>query len=211
MAVTALNALSAIPVSDDTYITGHAINTTPINPGDWCVFSGTGVIACSSALSYWKNSGAGVAMTRNPAIDQFGNSVVNSGVIIATHGVFRVSAAFSGQPLLGLVACPDTTGSGVNSPTGLTGLGATWNTATPAITYPQAITYDYRDLASAISAYVDSSASGSALLPGSGLLSANATSAVIKGVAQVIGWYNSGPGGTGQMDIRLWNRNADYY
>lgn len=176
MAITAPNALSAIPVSDDTYITGHGGTTALIiNPGDWCAYSGSAVIACSTALSYWKISGAGIAMDRNPAIDRFGNQVVNSGVVIATHGVFRVSAAFSGQPMLGVLAGPDTTGSAVNAPTGLTGLGGVWETATPV------------------------SVSG-----GTG-------AAPVPAVAQVIGWYNSGPAGTGQLDIRVWPRNADYY
>jgi hypothetical protein len=175
MAITAPNAISAIPVSDDSYITGNPINTNVINPGDWVAFSGTGILACSTALASWKISGAGIAMDRNPAIDQFGNSVVNSGLIIATHGVFRVSAAFSGAPDLGVLAGPDTTGSAVNAPTGLTGVGGVWETATPV-----------------------SVSGGTAAAP-------------VPAVAQVIGWYNSGPAGTGQLDIRVWPRNADYY
>ena len=39
------------------------------------------------------------------------------------------SANFSGVPTLGLGAYPDATGSGVAAATGLTGLGATWQTA----------------------------------------------------------------------------------
>lgn len=30
-------------------------------------------------------------------------------------------------------------------------------------------------------------------------------------VAQVVAWNAAGNGGTGEMDIRLWDRNADYY
>ena len=176
MAVTAPNAISAIPVSEGVYITAHGGTTALIiNPGDWTCFSGSAVIACSTALAHWKISGAGIAMTRNPAIDHLGNQVVNSGVIIATRGVFRVSAAFSGYPLLGVLAGPDTTGSGVNAPTGLTGLGGLWETATPV-----------------------SVSGGTAAAP-------------VPAIAQVIGWYNSGPAGTGQMDILVWPRNADYY
>lgn len=176
MAVSAVYALSGLPVSDDMYITGMGGTTALIiNPGDWCAFSGSAVIACSTALSYWKISGAGIALTRNPAVDHLGNQVVNSGVIIATHGIFRVSAAFSGYPDLGVLAGPDTTGSGVNAATGLTGLGGVWETATPV------------------------SVSGAT------------AAAPVPAVAQVIGWYNSGPGGTGQLDIRLWPRPADYY
>jgi len=176
MAVTAPNAISAIPVSDDCYITGHGGTTALIiNPGDYCAFSGSAVIACSTALSYWKASGAGIALDRNPAVDHLGNQVVNSGVIIATRGIFRVSAAASGQILLGSLAGPDTTGSGVNAATGLTGLGALWETGLPVTV---------------------SGGTGAAPVPC---------------VAQVVGWYNSGPAGTGQMDILLWPRNADYY
>jgi hypothetical protein len=175
VSISAIYALSAIPVSDDLYFTANPINTNPINPGDWVAFSGTGVLACSTALAYWKASGAGYAVDRNPAVDHLGNSVVNSGLIIATHGILRVSAAFSGAPLLGVLAGPDTTGSGVNAATGLTGLGALWETASPVTV---------------------SGGTGAAPVPA---------------VAQVIGWYDSGPAGTGQLDIRIWPRNADYY
>ena len=176
MAVSAVYAISGIPVSDDQYITANGSGTALIiNPGDWCAFSGQYVVAASTALAHWKISGAGIAMDRNPAIDHLGNQVVNSGIIIATHSVFRVSAAFSGEPDLGVLAGPDTTGSGVNAPTGLTGVGGVWETATPVT------------------------------------VSGGTAAAPVPAVAQVIGWYNSGPAGTGQLDIRVWNRNADYY
>lgn len=212
MSVTALNIHSGIPVSDGMYILGNGSGTALIiNPGDYVAFSGQYVVAAEDALSYWKNSGVGIALDRNPKYDEYGSQIINTAVLIARRGVFRVSANFSGQPNLGVLAYPMTTGSAVNAPTGLTGVGALWGTATPARHTPQQITYDYKDLASAISAYVAGTATGSALLPGSGLLSANAVSAQVSAVAQVIGWYNSGPAGTGQMDIVLWDRNADLY
>lgn len=176
MAVTAVNVSSGIPVKDDMYVTVHAGATTLIiNPGDYVAFSGQYGVAVDTAEAYWKISGVGIALDRNPAYDWAGREVVNSALLVATRGTFRVSAAFSGQPTLGLVAGPVSTGSAVNAPSGLTGLGATWNTATPV------------------------SVSG-----GTG-------AAPVPGVAQVVGWYNSGPAGTGQLDIRLWPRPADYY
>lgn len=173
MTVTANGAVSAIPAVDDSlYIYGNASGTgLVINPGDYVVFSGAYVIAATGL----KQSGAGIAMDRNPAYDWAGRQVINSALLIATRGLFRVSASFSGQPLFGLVCQMAATGSAVNSPSGVTGVGATWNTGTPV-----------------------SVSGGTAAAP-------------VSGYAQVINWYNSGPAGTGQMDIRLWDRNADYY
>lgn len=133
MTVTASNATTNIPqVEDDVYVYGNA-NTTGniINPGDWVVWSGSGIAAAEDAQAYYKVSGAGIALDKNPAYDRAGRLVVNSALIISTRGVFLVSASFSGRPLLGVHAYPVTTGSGVNSPTGVTGVAATWNTATP--------------------------------------------------------------------------------
>jgi len=180
MTVTAQNAASGTPVvADDQYIVMPASGTALIiNPGDWVGASGFWIAAMEDAQAYWKASGLGVAMSRNPAYDWAGRQVVNSAVIIATRGIFRVSAAFSGQVLNGVLAYPVTTGSAVNAPTGLTGVGATWNTANPV---PM---------------------SGSTAAPVGGLL----------GVAQVLASYPAlGLGGTGQMDIRLWPRNADNF
>lgn len=132
MAVTAQNAISGLPVTDDMYVVGNA-NTTAnvINPGDWVILSGSGIAAAEDAQAYFKVSGLGIALERNPAIDWAGRNVVNSALLIATRGVFRVSAAFSGQVLGGVLAHPATTGSAVNAPSGVTGVAATWNTAAP--------------------------------------------------------------------------------
>jgi len=212
MVVTAKDINSGTPVQDGIYLAVNASGTAlEVNPGDFVTWSGQYGIAAHDGVAGWKASGIGIALDRNPKYDEYGNKIVNTALIVCRYGLFRVSANFSGQPLMGVLAYPDMTGSGVNSPTGQTGLGAVWNTASPQNNFPQAITYDYRDLASAISAYVDSSATGSALLPASGLLSANCISAMTSAVAQVVGWYNSGPAGTGQMDVVLWDRNADYF
>lgn len=132
MTVTAKNAASALPVADDQYVAVNPNSTANvINPGDWVIGSGTAFIASEDADAYFKASGLGIAVTRNPAYDNAGRAVVNSALLVCTHGVFRVSASFSGKVLNGVLAYPVTTGSAVNASTGLTGVGATWNTAAP--------------------------------------------------------------------------------
>ncbi len=177
MAVTAPNAISGIPaVPDSQYVVLPASGTaTVINPGDLLKFSGNYIIAASGNAAGNKASAAGYALTRNPAYDWAGREVINSAVVVARYGTFRVSASFSGQPALGVLAGPVTTGSGVNAPSGQTGVGATWNTAVPV-----------------------SVSGGTAAAP-------------VFGYGQVVNWFNSGPAGTGQMDVVVWDRNADYY
>lgn len=174
MAVTVPSANRGTPMADSRYVVGDASGVAlEINPNDYVAHSGKYIIAVHDAVAYWKASGIGIAMDRNPAYDPAGRQVVNSGLLIARRGVFRVSANFSGEPNGGVLAFPDMTGSGVNAPSGATGLGSVWNTAVPV------------------------SVSGAT------------AAAPVKAVAQVINWY--GPGPTGQMDIALWDRNADYY
>lgn len=133
MTVSALNANFNTPmVSDDLYVVGNANATTNvINPGDWVILSGSGIAAAEDAQAYFKASGLGIALDRNPATDNAGRAVVNSALLVATRGIFRVSAAFSGKVLNGVHAYPASTGSAVNAPTGLTGLAATWQTGVP--------------------------------------------------------------------------------
>jgi len=133
MTVTASNAVANIPmVEDDVYVYGNANATTNvINPGDWVAWSGSGIMAAEDANAWYKVSGAGIALDKNPTQDRAGRTVVNSALIISTRGLFLVSASFSGRPLLGVHAYPVTTGSGVNASTGVTGVGSTWNTAVP--------------------------------------------------------------------------------
>lgn len=176
MSVTAPNALKAVPVADSRYVTVHASGTgLEVNPGDYVSFSGQYGIASHDGVAYYKASGVGIALDRNPAYDWAGRPVVNSALLVDRGGTHRVSASFSGQPNLGVLAFPDMTGSGVNAPSGQTGLGTVWNTGLPV------------------------------------LGSANPTGAPPKGVAQVVAWYAAGNGGTGELDIVLWDRNADYY
>ena len=178
MAVTAPNALTGTPaVMSNQYVLANAASTANIiNPGDWVVWAGTGsAIAATANGAYGKASGIGIALDRNPAYDWAGRQVVNSGLLVARHGIFRVSASFSGNPARGVAAGPDATGSAVNAPSGQTGLGATWNTAAPRA------------------------------------VSAGTGGTPVWGIGQVIAWYDTGPGGTGQMDVAVWDRNADYY
>lgn len=178
MSVTAQVAGSGLPaVNDDRYVTVNAGTTANVvNPGDFVAYSGQAAVSVSDDVAYWKASGIGVALDRNPAYDPAGRQVVNSALLVATRGIFRVSAGFSGRVNLGVLAFPDTTGSAVNAPSGVTGVGAVWGTANPSTV--------------------------------SGGTAANAG----KGVAQVIGSYPElGAAGTGQLDIRLWPRNGDFY
>ena len=179
MAVTVPGANSGVlSVSNGQFVALPASGTAHIiNPGDWVIFSGNYVIATAfgAAGAGAKASGAGVAMDRNPAYDWAGRQVINSALLVSRYGVYRVSANFSGQPKLGVLAAPDATGSGVNAGSGQTGLGATWQTANPV-----------------------SVSGGTAAAP-------------VAAIAQVINWYNSGPAGTGQMDVVVWDRNADYF
>lgn len=132
MTVSAQQAALAAPVSDDLYVVGNANATTNvINPGDWVVLSGSGIAAAEDAQAWMKASGLGIAMDKNPAYDWAGRAVVNSALLVCTRGQFRVSAGFSGKVLNGVLAYPITTGSGVQSPTGLTGVASTWQTAAP--------------------------------------------------------------------------------
>lgn len=177
MAVTAPAVTQGIPThSMEPFTEVHASGTAlEINPGDYVAWSGQYGIAVHDGVAYWKASGIGIALERNPVTDRAGRVVVNSALLVGRGGTYRVSAGFSGQPNLGVLAYPDMTGSGVNVPSGATGLGAVWNTATPV-----------------------SVSGGTAAAP-------------VKGVAQVVGWEDTGPAGTGQLDITLWDRNADYY
>jgi len=133
MTVSATVASYGTPqVPDDLYVVGNANTTTNvINPGDWVIFSGSGIAAAEDAQAYFKASGLGIAMDRNPAYDNAGRTVVNSALLVSTRGIFRVSAAFSGQVLNGVLAYPASTGSAVNGVSGITGVAATWQTAAP--------------------------------------------------------------------------------
>lgn len=176
MAVTAPSVTDGTPKLYEPWTEVNASGTAlEVNPGDYVAWSGQYAIAAHTGVAYWKASGIGIALERNPAYDWAGRQIVNTALLVSRCGTYRVSANFSGQPLMGVLVGPDMTGSGVNAPSGVTGLGAVWQTAAP------------------------------------GSVSGGTAAAQVEGVAQVVGWENTGPGGTGQLDIWLWDRNADYY
>ena len=121
MTVTAKNAEAAVPLYfDDRFVAGHPSGTgLVINPGDWVAFSGQYIIASEDADAFWKASGLGIALEANPTYDDAGRIQINSALMVLTRGVARVSAAFSGQVNLGVIARPATTGSGLTAPSGV--------------------------------------------------------------------------------------------
>ena len=129
MAQSGIVASPSLPLRYDiSVITAQATGTVSV--GDWVAYSGQFARATNSGhTAYWKTAGAGIALESNPVYDPAGRAIQNSGLKILKAGVFMASANFSGVPTLGLGAYPDATGSGVAAATGLTGLGATWQTA----------------------------------------------------------------------------------
>jgi hypothetical protein len=108
---------------------GRATPSGTVNVGDWLAYSGQSVVATNAGhTAYWKASGVGIALEANPTFDSHGRSVQNTALLFQREGVVRVSAAFSGQPAYGVGLYPVSTGSGVAAPTGLTGVGSTWQT-----------------------------------------------------------------------------------
>lgn len=162
---------------DSQYEIAPASGLMEVNPGDWLSYSGLYVVPTHDGVAWFKASAAGMAVDRNPTYDFRGIAINNSALIHAKRGKFRVSASFSGQPNLGVLVFPDMTGSGVNAPSGNTGLGAVWGTALPI------------------------------------LVSGATAAAPSKAVGQMVAWYGGtlANAGTGQMDIRIWERDADYY
>lgn len=133
MSVTAKQAIFDLPQKRDIQV-ATASATGTISVGDWLAYSGQFLVATNSGhTAYWKASGAGVALESNPMLDQRGASVQNSAMKYLTMGILHVSANFSGQPTLGVGAYPDATGSAVGGATGVTGVGATWQTAAPVV------------------------------------------------------------------------------
>lgn len=128
MTVNPVSASPGLPLTYETTL--YTVTPTgTVNPGDWLAFSGVKAFATNAGhTAYWKASGIGIALEANPIYDPAGRSIQNTALLVGIAGVYRVSANFSGQPAYGLGVYPDATGSGVNAPTGLTGVGATWQT-----------------------------------------------------------------------------------
>lgn len=111
--------------------TGVPLSGATINVGDPLAYSGTSIFPTymgQASTAYGKASAAGVALDSNPYYDQAGRVIQNTALRFVREGIIRVTAAFSGAPALGLGAYPNATGSGVAAPTGLSGIGATWQT-----------------------------------------------------------------------------------
>lgn len=106
-----------------------------ISVGDFLIFNGDSVVSTALANATTSNvsgafaSAAGIAMDANPVSDWYGVSRSQDSIPVARAGIFQVSAHFTGTPDLGVGAYPVTTGSGVYSVTGHTGVGAEWQTA----------------------------------------------------------------------------------
>ncbi len=123
-----------LAIEEIQFGTGNA--SGKINVGDYLVYSGHKIIptalAAANAVA-GRASGAGVALEASPKYDSRGVTADNTGLLFAREGRLRVSAfhnfTASGDVTLGAAVYPATTGSGVNAPTGLTGVGAQWGTA----------------------------------------------------------------------------------
>lgn len=118
------------PAVDDI-VYGVAVASGNISVGDFLIFSGHSVIPTAmGTLAHVKASAAGVALDSNPVYDSNGAQQTNTALLYARQGRFRVSAydnlTASGDIALGTPVYPAATGSGVNAPTGLTGVGAQW-------------------------------------------------------------------------------------
>jgi hypothetical protein len=115
--------------ADIIYGAGNASGN--INVGDFLIYSGYAVIPTAmGTLAQVKASAAGVALESNPVYDSNGAEKTNTALLFARQGRFRVSAfdniTASGDITLGTPVYPAATGSGVNAPTGNTGVGAQW-------------------------------------------------------------------------------------
>jgi hypothetical protein len=104
---------------DDYVITGHArLTANVITKGDFVIGSGSAVIGGESSLNgqMLRASGLGIALSNNPSYNDAGVCVVNSALLIARRGVFRVSGASAsalGDWPVGQPVFPATTGSGI--------------------------------------------------------------------------------------------------
>lgn len=132
---TANTALFRGFMFDDIIITANAQTTANvITKGDYVIGSGTAVVGGESSLggAMLRASGLGIALANNPTWNAAGTCVVNSALLIARRGVFRVSAASAtaqGDWPLGQPVVPVRTGSGIVGLTGATGMGSLWATA----------------------------------------------------------------------------------
>jgi hypothetical protein len=137
MATTAQNARLNPYLFDDALVPVSASGFGTAHQGDWIGASAQWGIAMTPAIigsPAFKVSALGVAMENNPTFDHLGRALNNSGFIVLTRGVLRVSGGNSGTARtipIGAHAYPATTGSGIIGTTGATGVGVVWMTAPP--------------------------------------------------------------------------------
>ena len=133
MSQSAVLGIAATPSMYDIEIgTGSASGNVSV--GDYLAYSGQTIFATNAIhTAYWKQSGAGVAIESNSAYDAGGRLVANTALRFVRQGIIRVSGSASGIIALGQGCYPVSTGSAVAGVTGLTGLGATWNTGVKLI------------------------------------------------------------------------------
>jgi hypothetical protein len=131
------NALVAPYLYADDIVPVSASGTSTITKGDWVIASAQWAIAAHDATigsPAYKLSALGFAMQQNPTYDDQGVAVNNTGLQVATRGVFRVSGGNSGTAYtipVGSFCYPNTSASGIVGQTGATGVGPIWNTAAP--------------------------------------------------------------------------------
>ncbi len=130
MTVNPASAVAGTPLTFDTsFVKATPSGVQAINVGDWVAWSANNIIPTNAGdKAFWKASGLGIALESNPVYDPAGRAISNTALLVGIAGSYRVSAAFSGQPAYGVGVYPVATGSGVNAPTGQTGVGATWQT-----------------------------------------------------------------------------------
>lgn len=175
---------------DILYGTGNA--TGNVSVGDYLIYSGhriipTAIAANLANLAAVKASAVGVSLGANPVYDSHGVTKQNTALLYMRQGRFPVSAfnnmSASADVVLGTPVYPASTGSAVSYPTGMTGVGAQWATASKV----------------SISGVVGSA-------------SASAAVAGAAGIATIVGVRQWGTGsGTTQLDILLEAVRPDYY
>lgn len=125
----------AVPVYGETMYDRCSASGN-IGLGEFLVYSGNAVIPTAIAAANSvaaRSSAAGFAMESNPIYDSYGNSKTNTALLFARFPILRVSAydniLASGEYPFGTPVYPAATGSGVNAPTGKTGVGPQWASA----------------------------------------------------------------------------------
>lgn len=137
MSTTAQNARLNPYLFDDALIAVSAsgVGALTATVGDWMIASAQWAIPAvpgTIGSPAYKVSALGVAMENNPSFDNLGRVLNNSGFLVLTRGVLRVTASASGTARtipIGSFCYPSTTSSGIVGQTGATGVGPLWVTA----------------------------------------------------------------------------------